>query len=164
MKRTMKRLVIAVILAVVLVIVPVSGAFAATSQNVTVTATPSYVSIANSPGLFDFAGVAAGVDEDTTTGYFTITNTSGVTIDITIVCNGWTSWTYGPAGADTGELQASDGDGAYDVTVDDSTPAALASGVSAGTPVDWELQLDTPSSFSHGDEQTTTVTVSAAAA
>ncbi|MBA7635474.1 hypothetical protein ES703_43078 [subsurface metagenome] len=166
MKRRMKRLVIAVILAVALAIVPVSGVLADTSQDVTVTATPSYVSISNSPIDFDFGTVAAGVDEDTGTGHFTITNGSTVTIDITIVCNGWsggtTPWTYGPAAADTGELKASDGDGTYDVTVDDTTPAALASSVSAGAPVSWELELDAPISFSHGAEQTTTVTLSAA--
>ena len=161
------KVLISLVVAVALLLVP-TVAQADTSQEVTVTATPTYIAITNAPGTYDFGVITASGTPNTGTGHFTITNGSSVTINVTIVCNGWSgagnSWTYGAAGADTAQLKASDGDGAYDVTVDDTTPAALASNVGAGTNPDWELQLDTPTSFSFGDEQTTTVTVTASAA
>ena len=139
---------------------------AATSDEVTVTATPSYVSISNLPVSFDFATVAESGTPNTTTGWFTVTNDSTVNITVSIGCDGWsgtTAWTYGVAGADTGQLKASDNDGVYDVTVPNGSTAELHTTVTSGTNVQWELQLNCPTSFSHGAEQTTTVTVSAAA-
>ena len=164
--RRLRRATIAVALAVALLLAFTAPALADTSQDVTVTATPTYISISNSPNTYDFGAVEASGTPNTTTGYFTITNDSTVNIEVTIVCNGWsgtTSWTYGAPGADTGQLKASDGDGAYDVTVDDTTPATLATTSSPGDSISWELQLDCPTSFSHGAEQTTTVTIAAAA-
>lgn len=54
----MKRLVIAVILAVALVIVPASGVLALTSQDVDITATPGFISIANTPTAWVINDVA----------------------------------------------------------------------------------------------------------
>lgn len=56
----MKRLVISIVLAAALVIGPASGALADTSQDVTVTATPAYISIANTPGTWTINGEVAG--------------------------------------------------------------------------------------------------------
>ena len=163
----MRKVLISLMVVVALLLLP-TVALADTSQQVTVTATPSYIAISNAPGTYDFSVITAGGTPNTGTGHFTITNNSSITINITIVCNGWSgagnSWTYGAAGADTAQLKASDGDGAYDVTVDDTTPAALASSVGVSTNPTWELQLDAPTSFTYGDEQTTTVTVTASAA
>ncbi len=61
------------------------------------------------------------------------------------------------------QLKASDNDGAYDVTVPNGSTSTLHTTSTPGANVDWELQLDCPTSFTHGYEQTTTVTVSAAA-
>ena len=143
--------------------VPVLGA---TSQDVTVTATPSYISINNTPGSFDFALVTEGGTPNTTTSWFSVTNDSTVNINASVGSNGWsgtTAWTYGASAPDTGQLKASDGDGLYDVTVPSGSSALLHTTVVAGTDFTWELQLDCPSTFSHGAEQTTTVTISAAA-
>ena len=162
----MKKLLLSLVLAIVLVLSLGIPVLALTSADVTVTATPSYISITNAPGDFDFATVDESSTPDTTTSYFTITNDSTVNITVSIVCVGWagtTPWTYGAAGADTGQLKTSDGDGAYDVIVDDVTPITLSTTSTPGDDVLWELQLECPTTFSHGYEQTTTVTVSAAA-
>lgn len=171
----MKRLVISVVLAVALLVVPVSGALAAT-DTVTVTATPSYVSISNSSGSFDFGVIIESSTPNTTTGYFTVTNNSTVTIDLTIGCSGWsgtTAWTYGAAGADAGQLKASStnggtggstGAGNYDLTVPSGSSVLMCDDLSSGTNPAWELQLDAPTSFNHGYQQTTTVTLTATSA
>jgi len=157
-------------------IVATPGALAALEQTVTVTATPSYVSIANSETSFDFGVITASSTPNTTTGWSTITNTSTVAIDITLGCDGWsgtTSWTYGVAGADTGQLKASadnggtggsTGAGNYDKTIPSGSTVLLNDDLAATTNVAWEMQLDAPTSFGHGDEQTTTVTLTATAA
>lgn len=143
---------------------------AATTQDVTVNATPTYISISNSPTSFDFGVIAAGVTNlttNTTEDHFSLTDTSTINVTTTIVSNGWdggaNDWTTGSPAADTGELRASDGDGAYDVTVDDVTPVTLHTSASIGEDWTWELGLDGPTSFGYGNEQTTTVTLSAAA-
>jgi hypothetical protein len=148
---------------------------AATSQNVTITATPEYMDIANAPGSFDFLTVAAGVDENTGNDYFTITNGSTVVIDIDIQCNGWSgvsSWTYGVPGADQGRMQASSGEGGvggsggsgtYDIQILDSVDTLIMDAVGTSTNPQWELQIDVASSFTFGDEQTSTVTLTASA-
>ena len=162
LRAIMPLLVVAFLLAI-----PVTPVFAATSATVDVNATPSYICIAVNQSTFDFSAVKAGVDEDTTQGYFGITNTSSVVSSTTIVSNGWTgpvnSWTWAAAAADTSQLKASDGDSAWDVTVDDTTPATLASATAATTDWVFELQIDSPSSFTYADEQTTTVTLACTA-
>jgi len=124
--------------------------------------------ISNAPGIYDFQTVQAGVNENTGTGYFNVTNNSTVNITVTIVCNGWTDttdgtnpWIYGAPAANTAQLKASDGDGAYDVAVDDTTPATLHATSTPGDDFSWELQLDAPTSFTHGHSQQTTVTLTA---
>jgi hypothetical protein len=105
-----------------------------------------------------------------------VNNTSTVAIDVNIGSNGWSSggsaWTYGAAGADTGQLKASGtqggaggstGAGNFDKTVPNGSTALLCDALSAVTNFAWELQLETPASFSHGDQQTTTVTLTAVA-
>jgi len=162
----MKKLLISLTLALVLTLSLGIPALAATSDDVTVTATPSYISISNLPATFDFATVDESGTPNTTTGWFTITNDSTVNITVSIGCNGWsgtTPWTYGIAAPDTGQLKASDNDGLYNVTVPSGSTAELHTTGTPGTNVLWELQLDCPTTFSHGYEQTTTVTVSAAA-
>jgi len=164
----MKKTILAIMLALALVAIPISSALAATDQDVTVIATPSFISIANLPIGFDFDVVTASTTPNTTTSYFTVTNSSTVNIDVTIVCDGWhdppaNHWAYAAAAPDTALLNASDGDGAYDVEVDDVNPILLHTTATAGDNFTWELELEAPTSFSYGDEQTTTVTISASA-
>jgi hypothetical protein len=173
----MKKTLIAILLAVALAVIPATGVLAATSQDVTVTATPSYISITNNSATgnnYDFGAVTISTTPNTGTGYFTITNDSTVVIDINIKCNGWSganSWTYGsPIGADKGFLDASStfggaggssGAGNYDVEILNGTDSLLCDDLAVGNDPDWELQLNTPDSFSFGDQQTTTVTLTA---
>jgi hypothetical protein len=164
----MKKTLLAILLAVALTVIPVSSALAANTADVTVTATPGWVSITNAPATYGFGVVLAGTTPNTTTGWFTITNDSTVDMDISIGCDGWSpvsgtnSWSYGASGPDTAQLNASDGDGAYDITVPDSGSTLLIDAVSVGVDPTWELELEAPSSFTHVDEQTTTVTLTAA--
>jgi len=103
-----KKLLIAVMLVLALVLVPVTPAFADTSQEVSVTATPAFIAIANAPDNWtvnDIVGVGTkGVmvvdtvyysnpsgdctvpSDDVVDGEcrFTITNTSTVITDLTV--------------------------------------------------------------------------------
>jgi len=165
----MKKTLLAILLAVALTVIPVGSALALPSQDVTITATPTYISISNSQGLYGF-GVVAASDTPVTGGTaFTITNDGTVAVKIQVVCTDWSpttgtgTWTYGtPVAENTAFLNASDGDETYDVYVDNTTPTDLIASIAAdGGTADWGLQLNTPSSFTHGDKQQTTVTVSA---
>jgi hypothetical protein len=167
----MKKTLLAILLALALTAIPVGSALAADTADVTVTATPGWVSITNDSATgnnYDFGVVLPNTDKDTGTGYFTITNASTVAMDINIKCDGWsstgTAWTYGDptSGDDTARLNASDGDGAYDVViVAIDTDYLLSDAVAVGNDVDWELQLDAPVTFTYVDVQTTTVTITA---
>ena len=161
----MKKTLIAILLAVALIVIPVSVALAADTDTVTVTATPGWVSIVNGPDTYDFGVVTAGTTPSTGGSGFTITNSSTVAMDVNIGCDSWASggtpWDYGAAGADQGQLNASDGDETYDVTVPDSGSTLLLDAVATGTDPTWGLQLEAPSSFTHVDVQTTTITLTA---
>lgn len=172
MKRT---IIVVIVMSLLLAILPVGLAFAATTADVTVRATPSFIGITNAPGTNDFGSITAGATPGTASGYFTITNGSSVATDISIKCNGWsgtTAWTYGAAGADTGQLAASSanggaggstGAGNFDITVLNGSDTLLCDAVAIATNPTWELQLQAPSSFTHGAEQTTTVSVTVTA-
>ena len=163
----MRKTLLAILLALALVAILVGSVFAASTAGVTVTATPGWVSITNAPIDYDFDVVLAGIDEDTGIDYFTITNASTVDMDISIECDGWAgavnSWTYGAPAEDTARLAASDGDGAYDVTLAVDSGTLLIDAVAVGTHPSWELELQVPTSFTYVDEQTTMVTLTASA-
>jgi hypothetical protein len=166
----MKRTLIAIAMALALVLIPVGSAFAATTADVTVTATPGFVSITNAPDSWDAGTIIKDTDVDTGVHYFTITNASTVAMDINIACDGWTSWTYGAPATDTGQLKASSanggtggstGEGDYDITVPNGGGSLLCNGVAVSTNPTWELQLDAPTDFTNVDVQTSTVTLTA---
>jgi hypothetical protein len=172
----MRKVVVSlVVLGLLLGALPVAQVSAATTQTVTVTATPTYVSISNSEGSYGFGIVAASGTPNTTSGWSTVTNDGTVACDITIECDGWSggsSWTYGAAGADTGQLKASGtnggvggtgGAGLYDITLLNGSGTLFIDDLAASGTSDWEMQLDAPTSFSYGDQQTTTVTLTASA-
>lgn len=148
--------------------------YSATTQDVTVNATPAYITISNSPATFNFGTVAEGSTDNTTDDYFTITNGSSVNIDVSVNCTGWSSggsaWTYGNPGSNTGNLDCSSGEGGtggstgsgdYDISILDSGDTLLCDNVTTVTSPQWELELDAPSTFTHGDEQEITVTLTA---
>lgn len=102
----MKRILVSIGIAVVMTLVVVLPASAATSQNVTVTATPEFIAIANSPATFTLNSLTGTSkilpsttyytnplgDTTSPTGAgatdseceFTITNTSNIVTDLTV--------------------------------------------------------------------------------
>ena len=163
------------LLGLLLAAMPVAQVSAATTQTVTVTATPTYVSISNTQTTYDFGVIAASSTLNTGSAWSTVTNDGSVAADITIESNGWsggTGWTYGSAAADTGQLKASGtnggvggtgGAGLYDITIPSGSSTLLIDDLAASGSSAWEMQLDAPTSFTFGDQQTTTVTLTASA-
>ncbi len=193
----MKRIILSLTLALVLLLVPASGAFAATSQTVTVTAIPSFISIANSPDNWTVNGIdgnsriatsttyyanPTGSSGDVTAPqstvvdgdcYFTITNTSTVTTNITA---NWSDFTGGDAmtNSNTGSATATSF-GAYvwisgmtyatgKVIAKSSGSDALKSGLAASTNLLWGATISTrTNAWTSGSTQTSTITLTATA-
>lgn len=179
MRNSGVRYLISLVVIIALMLGWAVPAYALTTQDVTVTATPSYICIANAPSSWAAGIITANVDVNTGNGYFTITNTSTVNLDISFyVSSNWTfttgshSWTYGAPGLNTGQLKVSSanggtggstGAGNYDKTLVYGVGAAVlvCDNVSTATSPTWEMQLDAPSSFDHGDAQSANVTMTA---
>jgi len=143
-----------------------------TTADVTINATPSYISISNSPSTYAFGALAESATANTTTSYFTVTNGSSVTTNTTIQVTGstWTggtAWTHSDTatpGADTVGLKASKNTGAYDVIVKASAAfEVLAPNQAATTNFQWELKIYAPTSFSDGVIKSNTVRLTMAA-
>jgi hypothetical protein len=163
MKRS--KVLISLMLVVALLLLP-AVALADTEDTVTINATPSFIGIENTPDSFDFETVEAGINEDTGETHFTINNSSSKVINITIVCNDWTgavnSWTYGAPAENQAQLKASIGSGYnIDVPAEPNPAATLHSNVAVVDDPQWGLQLEAPTSFTFGDEQETTITLTA---
>ena len=159
----MKKTLLAILLALALIVVPVGSALAGDTAGVTVTATPSFLGIENSPSTWPIGTVTADTDEETGEGNFTLTNVSNVAIDTTIGCTVWSgtqSWAYGLAAEDQGQLSFGTG-GGYNTVVPAGSTVTFVDDIAAYATQGWGLKLDTPSSFTHGYVQTTTVTITA---
>lgn len=160
-----------------LMLSPVAGllgfsgmALAATTQNVTVNATPGWVSISNNLTTFDFGTVLADTDENTTLSGFNVTNEGSVACNITIECNNWTNltgdeiWIYGASAENTSRLMFALAEGSFPGTeVPDAGSAAvsLVDDLDDSVSQKWGLEIDVPLTFTHGDQQQTTVTLTA---
>lgn len=167
----MKKL-IAIGAAVALFLVSAVPAMAATTQDVTVTADPIFISISNSPNTYDFGAVATSSTPSTTGDYFTIDNTSDVATNIAISVttatwsstgNAWTHSDTATAGADTAGLQAGTGD-TNDIIVKNASPNNLVSSLAADTDYTWNMQLIAPTSFTDGVQKSIVVRLTATAA
>lgn len=163
-------LVIAIVLGAL--VVPAGVALADTTQDVTVSASPTFIAIANTPGTFNFGVVAASctnVTENSTTSHFAVTDTSTVNVTTTIIMQanwtGGTGWGWGSPGEDSAYLVASNGTGAYDIAIPDVgySPATIFTTTSIGEDWDWEIGLQGPTSFTFGDEQECTIRLSGSA-
>lgn len=169
----MKRLLISIALALMLVLsisLPVS---ADTSQDVTVTATPSYIAIANAPGTWTVNGITGDSKILTSTEYwtnplgdtttpsdpvvdgecrFTITNTSNVLTDLTV---NFIDFTGGDAMTNSGTGSGGSGTfGAYSyctgmtystgkVIADSSGSGPMKEDLAATTNIMWGVSCDT---------------------
>jgi len=163
-----RKTLIAILMALALVVIPVGSAFADNpTADVTVYATPTFISITNSQSAWNLGVVAASSHNNTGTGYFAVTNDSTVNITVTIQCTstwegGANDWTYGAPAENTAQLKASAGTGAYTITVLTASAVTLYTTTTAGDDFTWELQLDAPTSFTFGNAQQCTVTITAA--
>lgn len=168
-----KRFLIPVLLAVGLIGVMAGPALAATTADITVTATPNYVAITCNQSTYDFAGVDAGVDENTTTSWATIDNTSSVQTDQTISVTtatwaGGVTWTHSDtatAGSDQAGLKANKGGtwGVGDVIIKNSSPNYIAENQAATTDYSFGIKLIAPTAFTDGVQKSITVRVTAVA-
>ena len=170
MKKWIGNVCLATILALLAFLVPVP-VFAATTADVSVNATPAYVSITVSPTSYGFGVVAAGATPSTTTAYFTIDNTSTVVTNQTIsvttsTWSGGATWTHSDtatAGIDTAGLKSNKGGtwGAGDVTVKYASPLKIATDQAATTDYSFGLKLIAPTEFTDGVLKEITVRVTA---
>jgi len=138
-------------------------ALAETTDTVVISATPTFISISITPVDHDFGVIVTSSVDNTTQGCFTVVNSATVATNNTIVSNGWSgtsSWTWGAPAVDTGRIVCSNNTDAFDITIDNSTPIALATNIGALTNWTFEVGIRGPTSFTYGAEQTTTLTVS----
>lgn len=162
------------LLAMVAMLAMPAAVLAATTATVTIDVTPAFVSISTTNDTKDFGIVAAGLTNSTvnsTINYFDVTNAGTVNATVTIKCDGWThqtgssDWTYGSPAADTGQMVFSVGTGAYDTVIPEGPATeSLFAALVPSTPDYFEVGIDMPTSFTHGDKQRSTITLTATAA
>jgi len=170
-----KRLIVVLAVVLTLVLGMTVPALAATTADVTVTATPSYVSIAaNFTGTFDFGFISASATGNTSNSLIGITNSSSVQIDCTIGTNSTIWCANGLAWTVNANGTASDGGAglyAYSnatlpgagVIVNNTGTNQVASDLGAGKPFTYGLQLKAPSVYADGTQKSVKITVTAAA-
>lgn len=190
----MKRLGLTIMLVMVMLLTIAFPILAATSQDVTVTATPEYIAIANAPGTWtvnEYAGSSViAVDTmywsnplgDTTTPTvggatdgecrFTITNTSTVDIDLTVLFphhSGGDASTNSDTGAnDTTAFGAKSyfsgqASGAWVIAKNAASDVGYDA-LTALTDIKWGLQYESQSNaWTSGTSMTSTVNIAATA-
>ncbi|MBA7505587.1 hypothetical protein ES706_04256 [subsurface metagenome] len=189
----MKRAVISVILAVALLVLPASGALAATSAQVTVTAVPGIVSITETQTTWTINGITrSGVISENTTYYsnpqgdnvtpsatvlanecyFKIDNDSSVNITITVDFGDFTggdamtNGNDGSAGATTFGAYSYHEGMTYSskVVAESSGSGALKTNLPSTDNLSWGIEIITQwNDWTSVDPQTSTVTVTATA-
>jgi len=193
----MRRILVAILLALALVVVPVMPAFAATFDDITVTATPSYISIDIAQNTWTINGIdgsgklaiattyysnATGASGDVTPPsatvvdgecYFTMTNTSTVTTNITLNMPHFVS---GDAMQNTDTGYTTNGANAFGastyisgsawpggaVIAKNAASAAMKTGLTAGTSLLFGIAIKTQSgAWASGTSMTSAVLVTA---
>jgi len=167
----MKRILLVLLMVMAVALLVPLQALAATTADVTVTATPAYVAIAVDIGSKDFGVVAESATPSTVTNYFTIDNTSSVQTDQTIsvtaaVWAGGVTWTHSDTatpGVNTAGLSSNKGGawGVGDVIVKNAAPNYIAENQAATTDYSFGLKLYAPTSFTDGIEKSITVRITA---
>lgn len=170
----MKKLLIGLILALLVTVMPIGTVLAATTADITVTATGTYIAITVDVTSKAFGTVAASSTPNTTTSFFTIDNTSSVQTDQTIAVTtatwssagaGWTHNDAGTPGANTAALLANKGGtwGVGDVIIKNAAPLNIAENQTALADYSFGIRLLAPTSFTDGQQNTIIVRVTAAA-
>lgn len=169
----MKKSLLGLVLVLLLVLGLPGPAFAATTADVDVTATPAFVGIACNQSVYDFGVVVASTTSSTNTGWALITNTSTVQTDQTISVTtatwaGGVTWTHSDTNTpaeDTAGMLANKGGtwGVGDVIIKNAAPNYIAENQGATTNYVFGLTLTAPTGYTDGVEKSITVRVSAAA-
>lgn len=169
----MRKYILSILIAFTLILTLVTPAFAATTADVTVTATPAYIAITDNQSSYDFGVVAASATPYTPEDWCLITNTSTVQTDITIAVTsdtwaGGVTWDHSDTctiGTDTAGMKANrDGTwGVGDIIVKYASPNYIYENCAALTDFAYGLKLWAPDAFTDGVEKSITVRVSAAA-
>ena len=125
-----------------------------------------------SPASYDWGVVGEGSTTNTTTGYFTIDNTSTIQTDQTISVtstnwtggNGWGHSETATPGVVIAGLNAQKGGtwGASVVIIKNASPNYIAENQAAGTDYSFGLSLKAPTEFNDGVQKTITVRITAA--
>ena len=170
----MKKLLISIATALILLVVLAVPAMAATEQDVTITATPAFVSISNTPTSYGFGTVQTSSTPSTITTYFSVDNTSSVSINCTVsvttsTWSGGVTWAHSDTatpGADTAGLKVNVGGtwGTGDIIVKYSSPNNIVTGQAANTDWQWGIKLWAPTSFGDGVQKQIIVRLTASAA
>jgi hypothetical protein len=170
----MKRRIIALVAAIALLVFVAIPAYAATTADVTVTATPSGIAIADNATSYDFGTVETSSTTNTTTTYVLITNTSSIQTDITIATTtenwtGGTEWVQSDTatpGADTAGMNANRGGtwGTGEIIVESpGTPQYIYENCPATTNFEYGLSLLAPTSYSDYTQKSIVVRIEAVA-
>lgn len=159
MKNNIMRILSILLVVIMLMLVAPSIALAATTADVTVTATPTYIAMTNTPPTYDFGALVAGVNKASASTTFTANNTGSVTSNISIIAiltggnwsggEGWIHSNVGTAGASQAGLIAGLSGWVGNVTVS-STSQWFKTGLAAATTQQWGLEIQTPTSFGDG--------------
>jgi len=131
----------------------------------------STVEIGDSPLTYNFGALAESATSATGLDYFTITNSSGFAVNITISgtdMSGGNSWDLaddGNVGNMIYALKAGLDGGSYNIIVRETAPFnTLKSNLPSGSTQKWGMTLYAPSTFTDGVAKTGTVTITAVAA
>jgi len=161
--------ILLVIMIAMVALVPMMTRAATTSQ-VVVTVHPLFISISNSPSIYEFSGfVGENTTPTTTANYFTIANYSSVAIDISIAATnftggiGWTLASNATPGSMIAGMYAGIVSGTFDTVIKTSPGNALKTNLAASENQTWHLQLMAPIVYADGVTKESTITVSAAA-
>lgn len=171
---SIKRYLITLLTVAVLLLLIAIPAIAATTADVTVTATPAFIAITDNATSYDFGVVAASSTTNSSVDYVNVDNTATtVQTDVTIAVTGdWTGgvgWTHdniGNPGADTAGMYANDTTwGTGDVIVETlaGSPNDIYTNLPASTNFSYGISLKAPTSFTDGVQKTNTVRVTSAA-
>ena len=189
----MRKAILSIAIALMLLVVFAVPIFAATSQDVTVTATPAFISIANSPGTwtineYDDSVIAPATEYwsnplgDTSSPSdpvvddecrFQITNSSTVATDLTV---NFIDFTGGDAMLNSGTGSGGVGEfGAYSyctgmtyssgkVIADNAGSSVMKDGLAATTDIKWGVSCDTQTDvWTSSDDMISTITITATA-
>jgi hypothetical protein len=163
-RNQMARAIIVLLASVMLMVVAPLAAMAATTADVTITATPTYVALTNTPSTWAVGIIAASSATATTNGtYFTANNSGSVTSNITVLVTsanwtggvGWVHSNTNTTAADTAGLGY--GVGSTDQRIMTTSSTNLTTNLPAATSVGWGMKLYAPTSFGDGAQKTITV-------